>query len=249
MNRQQVDFNLLKARRGEIGASIVTVWAWRRRNSRPQARFIPAIAKVLGWALSDVVEALWGEKIGDPCPCGCGGKKVFSLKWPYTRMLAIEITCECGLVRIRKRQPDGRYHLQLCPRCSRENRRIEKLFTCIGYHVCETYVPCHKTKLMGSRELDGKRYAKAHNPNSAFDEDNQQWQCGSCSNLEWLWKQRKEELLKHVAERHPEIEPLRNQNFRAVETAAERTHQMHTCEASRDRPGDSEQIGSNCRRK
>jgi hypothetical protein len=49
------------------------------------------IADVLAVPLPEVVEAMWRETAGEPCPCGCGGTNVFPEERPEARTLAIEI--------------------------------------------------------------------------------------------------------------------------------------------------------------
>src|SRR5437870_1968231 len=114
---QGIDFNLLSRRHVELGASRTTIQPWRR-GGRPQARFMPKIAETLNLSLVTVVEVLWREKIGDPCQCGCGGKKVFPEKFPTARKLVIEIPCaQCGLKRISK-QGTRASHRKLCRKCA-----------------------------------------------------------------------------------------------------------------------------------
>src|SRR5262245_33600449 len=65
----------------EIGVPKVTAYQWERGSAaaspthRPPARLMSQIADALKVPLSELLESLWREKDGDPCPCGCGGRK------------------------------------------------------------------------------------------------------------------------------------------------------------------------------
>src|SRR5688572_6152881 len=111
---ERIDLDLTPLR-GRLGVSNCTISLWQYGHHRPRWRFLRPIADILGVSLAEVVYALWNERLGDPCPCGCDGIKVLPDKFASSRQLAIEITCECGAKRIRKRHPDGFYHMQLCP--------------------------------------------------------------------------------------------------------------------------------------
>ena len=105
-----------------LGVPKGTVYQWERGSAdprpcyRPAWRLMPQIAEALAVPLHELVEALWREKAGDPCPCGvCGGTKIYPETRPEARTLAIEVPCQkCGVKRIHKRWKTGR-HRKLCP--------------------------------------------------------------------------------------------------------------------------------------
>jgi len=97
---QQIDFDRLRDRRAEIGAARTSIQPWAR-GKRPQAKFIPKIARVLNISLVAAVKALWKENIGELCLCGCGGKTVFPHEFPTARQLVLALPCaRCGKKRI-----------------------------------------------------------------------------------------------------------------------------------------------------
>jgi len=216
---QRIDLDLapLRQRRGELGASTTTISLWQNGHSRPQVRFMPKIAEILNVPLSEVVQAFWKEKIGDPCPCGCPGKQVFSEKRPNATTLAIEIPCECEVTRIRKRSPGGYYHLQLCPQCTRKNRGVKLTdFFCIGYWVGEEHLrtpACPKKKQLRHWEVNRLQYQKDRNPNSRFDQASRTYQCDGCWFFDLNWTKRKKKLIEHVAGKHPKEKVGRIRNL------------------------------------
>ena len=90
--------------------------------------------KLAGLFRLDTVEAvalLWNEKIGDPCPCGCGGKKSLPNRDGATR-LYVELPCkQCGKPRLYQPAKD---HDPLCRACSYASRKVERVtLKCVGY--------------------------------------------------------------------------------------------------------------------
>lgn len=72
--------------------------AWERRVCRPSWRWIEPLAEALNTSVDEVLEHLWGEKPGDPCPLqhGCGGHKVRP-EDPNSHVLPISVLCaRCG---------------------------------------------------------------------------------------------------------------------------------------------------------
>ena len=81
-----------------LGVSLGTVWCWDQ-GDRPRWRYMPELAQFFGVDLAEIVDRLWGERIGDPCQCGCSGKKA-SPKQQKAYNLAIELPCTvCGKIR------------------------------------------------------------------------------------------------------------------------------------------------------
>ena len=60
---------------------------------------IPKLAEAFGLGIPEVITGVWQESVEDPCPCGCGGRKI-PLDDPAARKLLIEIPCvNCGTTR------------------------------------------------------------------------------------------------------------------------------------------------------
>jgi hypothetical protein len=136
----QIDFHLLKQRHDELGAAKTTVNSWKQ-GSRPQARFMPKIAVSLNLPFETLVEALWKERVGDPCPCGCGGKKVFPVKFPTARTLFIELPCaRCRRKRISHQAVQGG-HRKFCQRCAHagEEAHLAVLMKRLGFPESSFY--------------------------------------------------------------------------------------------------------------
>ena len=53
----------------QLGIPKSAAYRWRR-GRRPLWRLMPQIANALNAPLPRVVEGLWTECVGDPCPCG-----------------------------------------------------------------------------------------------------------------------------------------------------------------------------------
>jgi transcriptional regulator with XRE-family HTH domain len=184
-----------------LGVPKGTVYQWergsadRRPSFRPPWRLMPQIADALAVPLPDLVEALWREKAGDPCPCGCGGTKVFPEN-PEARTLAIELPCaKCGIPRIYKHRKKGR-HRKLCPTCATAVERIE--FTCVGYkdHDARRYAKtCPRTMRLRPCEVNARQLLKDNGLKSRFDVSSKTYQCNSCAGAARLLANRERELL------------------------------------------------------
>jgi hypothetical protein len=155
---------------------------------------------------SELLHYLIAWKFGEPCPCKCGGTKVFPEKFPKSMQLAVEITCECGVPRVRKRHPDDFYHLQLCPKCARKDGLVQRTeFACIGWRFVETITRCRKQRELRPWEINVRQKEKDRNAKSRFDQNAHTYQCASCSNLERLWARRKEQILQWWKNRGPGV--------------------------------------------
>src|SRR5215831_17187977 len=165
-----IDLKKLVSLTQRIGVPKSTVYQWQRGRGRPPARLIAQIADVLAVSLSEAVEALWKETVGDPCPCGCGGTKVFPEERPEARTLAIEIPCaKCGLKRVHKRWKESR-HRKLCLRCAASVERIE--FTCVGYqdHNATRHAQtCPGTMTLRPSDVNARQRLKDNGLKSLFD--------------------------------------------------------------------------------
>jgi len=64
----------------QIGAPVQTVSRWEHGGNRPPWQFMPKpkLADIFCVRSEELVERLWGEKVGDPCPKphDCNGKKI-----------------------------------------------------------------------------------------------------------------------------------------------------------------------------
>jgi hypothetical protein len=158
---------------------------------RPPARLLLVIADALKVPVTDLLEKLWGEKDGDACPCGCGGKKSFKHTPPHARTLAIVIPCaKCGTTenRIHKRWKKGR-HRKLCPKCAITVDLIDRICS-----TCGTSKPV-KPHIENARL---RRVAKGLSP--------KEWQCRSCTNIgaPYLKRHIRKKLLEILKGKHPD---------------------------------------------
>ncbi|MGH7783916.1 MAG: hypothetical protein ACREO5_08790 [Candidatus Binatia bacterium] len=115
---EQIDFNLVPLmRRLDVPES--SFYPWLRGEARPPWAILQKIMNSFrhpGISPSDAVKRFWKESVGDPCPCGCGGKKVLPDDHPKARALAIELPCvQCGAIRRYRYQSVVHYkHYKLC---------------------------------------------------------------------------------------------------------------------------------------
>jgi DNA-binding XRE family transcriptional regulator len=183
---QQIDLKNLALLTQRIGVPKSTVYQWQRGRGRPPWRLMPQIADILTVPLPHLVEALWKENVGDPCPCGCGGKKIFP-EFPEARTLAIEIPCaKCGAKRIHKRWKQSR-HRKLCPTCATTVERIE--FTCVGYqdHNASLHArTCPRTMRLRPSDVNARQRLKDNGLKLRFDVSSREYQCNSCAGAERL---------------------------------------------------------------
>ena len=180
-----------------LGVPKGTVYQWERGSAapspsfRPPARLMPQIADALKVPLPEAIEALWKEKVGDPCPCGCGGKKVFPDpdQFPGARALVIELPCanaKCGRKRIYKRWKKSR-HRKLCSTCATAVERIE--FTCVGYqdHNATLHArTCPRTMRLRPCDANARQLLKDNGLESRFDVSAKTYQCNRCASTERL---------------------------------------------------------------
>jgi len=135
-----------------VGVSTDSIRLWEAGKHVPLWERLHAIAEVLKRPDAEVVEGIWNEKVEDPCPCDCGGKKVLPdpSHWPsgsvpvdfkldqlrHARMLPIILPCKCGKVRIylhRKLGAKSKYHR---PRCPSRSRLVDrKRINCVGFQL------------------------------------------------------------------------------------------------------------------
>src|SRR5262245_48607017 len=179
----------------------VTVYQWERGSVaasptyRPPWRLMPLLAETLAVPLPEVVEALWKETVGDPCPCGCGGTKVFPEERPEARTLAIEIPCaKCRTKRIHKRWKTNR-HRKFCPTCASTAERKE--FACGGYrdHDATRYTEtCERSIWLRPGDINARERLKERFPDSRFNASSQTYQCNRCASTERLLKAQEERL-------------------------------------------------------
>jgi hypothetical protein len=132
MIRDQFSRNLIPLLR-RLGVPEQTFYPWLRGDARPPWKRVRQLAdshKRL--SLADLVQTFWKENVGDPCPCGCGGKKIVPEKFPKIRGLVIETPCEkCGSIRTWRRSDR---HYKLCGPCAVSSDRVERIeFTCVGF--------------------------------------------------------------------------------------------------------------------
>jgi DNA-binding PadR family transcriptional regulator len=157
---------------------------------------------VLDRELPELVEKLWREKIGDPCLCRCGGRKIFPDD-PNAIKLVIEIAyAKCGMKRIREQGKQNK-HRKFCKNCGSTVDRIE--FTCVGYkdHNATRHAEtCPGTMLLRPADISSRQWIKAHNPKSSFNAAATTYQCNSCRGAGSLIEAKEERLKKLMAERY-----------------------------------------------
>jgi hypothetical protein len=203
---QQIDLKNLALLTPQSDVPKSTVYQWQRGRGRPPWRLMRQIADVLALSLADAVEVLWKETVEAPCPCGCGGTKVFPEGRPKARTLAIEIPCaKCGLKRIHKRWKKSR-HRKLCLRCAASVERIE--FTCVGYRDHDVTLhaqTCPRTMLLRPSDVSSRQWIKKRFPDSRFDVSTKTYQCNSCAGAERLNAWTEAQLKKARAKKYPNV--------------------------------------------
>jgi DNA-binding XRE family transcriptional regulator len=202
---QQIDLKNLALLTQQIGVPKSTVYQWQRGRGRPPWRLMPQIADALAVPLPQLVEVLWMEKAGDPCPCGCAGTKVFPEN-PEARTLAIELPCaKCGSKRIYKRWKQSR-HRKLCPTCATAVERIK--FTCVGYrdHNATLHArTCPRTMRLRPADINARQLLKDNGLKSRFDVSSAEYQCNRCASTERLLANKEREL-RALAKKFPHID-------------------------------------------
>ena len=97
-----------------------TVGQWDR-GKRPAWRYMPALSKLLGIELNEAVRMMWGEIVGDSCPCQCGGEKVFP---DYDG--ALHLSIRLPLCKMRRRAPAVSHSAEACEGMSNLFVRAER---------------------------------------------------------------------------------------------------------------------------
>jgi len=158
------------------GIPKATFYPWLRDEARPSWLALQKIMNVYrhhGISPLEAVKRFWGEVVGDPCPCGCTGKKVLPDD-PRARTLAIELSCaQCGVIRQYRYQKKTDRHSRLCAVCSRSNERVERIeFTCAGYRdhgVIRHAKNCPRTRLLAPYQIKNRELRKKRKPHLIFD--------------------------------------------------------------------------------
>src|SRR5262245_18841186 len=150
----------------QLGAPIQTVSRWEHGGNRPPWPWMPKLAATFGVPLEEVVERLWGERLGDPCPrhSDCNGIRIRpddplalrTLQPSFRRFaeraltLLVKVICANPICGRSHAYPASGKHPKLCPRCSKMlefdvtgslKERVERTpCTCQGYHRYGTTV-------------------------------------------------------------------------------------------------------------
>ena len=212
-----------------LGVPKGTVYNWERGSAEPHPShrppwwLMPKIAEALGVPVNELVEKLWKEKIGDPCPCGCSGVKIAPDGFPQARELAIELPCgKCPRKRIYRHRKKGR-HRKLCPTCASTAERMK--FTCVGYrdHNATRYAaPCPRIAMLRPFEVNARQLLKDNGLNSRFDAMSRTYQCTFCAGAERLIADREGCLGAPIRSRTQRLRLLRDHhrticpNFKAT---------------------------------
>ena len=151
----------------KLGVQRRKVSSWESNTQAPLWASIRAIAKAFNVTEAECISELWGEEVGDPCPCGCGGSRVLP-RSENARCLGVELPCAmCGPEAIRFHPQRGRgHHRKLCPSCWNKCERVRRIpFNCIGYDDHSV------KKLHANKCLDGKRMLPSEISNYPKQED------------------------------------------------------------------------------
>lgn len=205
------------------GASKDTVRRWARNEFPPRWRHIIALADRFDRNPIELALQLWNDKLGDPCPCGCGGTQV------------LFAACGCnrgdhdGLTRFPTSQPcvdcgAERFHhynnpsYQSCRSCKYGNRRTLE-YTCVGYDFfgrVRHAKTCERSKMMPPGDITASRRAQERSTSKRFgkglfkpgkwdrwfaDPETQTYRCGACSLGSMSLAARKEQVKIVTAER------------------------------------------------
>lgn len=173
-----------------LGVPKGTVYQWERGSAdpgpsyRPPWRIMPQLAAILNATLPELVEALWRETIGDPCPCGCGGRKALPDS-TTAHKLVVKLPCaECGKERF---YPQGKRdrHRKFCG-----EHHVQRIaFTCIGYQdhdATRHALKCRGTIYLRPSDVNARLRLKERFPNSRFSLDTPSYQCNRCGSTERL---------------------------------------------------------------
>lgn len=162
----------------------ITSW---ENGAQPIWRHIPRIAEVFQIDQKACISKLWNENIGDPCPCGCGGTRVYPRN-EGAECLGIELSCtKCQRIRFHRQRGRG-HHRVLCAHCWNTSERVAHVeFTCVGYddHGKTMHAPkCFKKKRLAPYQI--RRYlaknARGISSQRAFlDEVSTNFRCSRCA--------------------------------------------------------------------
>src|SRR3989442_1466560 len=74
--RVRAGYKTLLSLADQIGVGLSQVVEWGRGPQRPMWQHIPKLAEAFGLGVKEVITGVWRESVEDPCPCGCGGRKI-----------------------------------------------------------------------------------------------------------------------------------------------------------------------------
>jgi hypothetical protein len=163
-------------------------WVLRKyvmRQLRPSWGAVQAIASRLRQPVIDVVQILWDEAPGDPCPCGCDGVKAEPAT-PLSRSLPIRRRCRiCGELG----PISGTKHRSYCRRHARVEynataRKAELELRCRGYgkFITEFAAECERKVVLTRRQASARaRTERVEFGVSAIDIEQGFYQCKACS--------------------------------------------------------------------
>ena len=109
-----------------LGYALNSVKDWVDGKRQAQYGHVMSLAEFFHEDLITLETLLLGEKTGDPCPCGCGGKKIRPTNL-RARHLDIRIHClRCGAaVERRDKQRMQNHRVTRCEKCTRIPARCE----------------------------------------------------------------------------------------------------------------------------
>jgi len=182
---------------------------WDNGSLRPRWRYMPGLAKLLKIDLTEVVRKFWSEAVGDPCPCDCGGVKVFPNR-DGAKHLYIDLPCgQCETPRPPYRTMQG--HDELCRACAYKARKQERI-TCIcqGYHSFPYLkIPDHAKRCPLTKDWlpsQAARVKHKKDPGEGYpfvDLERREYRSEYCAGAFRLLRESEENLKRQWKEAHP----------------------------------------------
>ncbi len=127
--RRSADFRTVADLAQALALPKGTVHQWERGSAhrpptnRPSWGQMLRLKEAFRAQLEELVWRLWGEKVGDPAPCGCG--RLAFPERPTAHKLVIKLPCvQCGKERT---YPQGKHyrHRKLCQTCGNSGERAK----------------------------------------------------------------------------------------------------------------------------
>ena len=203
----------------DLGISKNTVRQWNRSDAHPRWKYIRILSERFKLDPSKLVELLWNETVGDPCPCGCGGDKVLP-DYDEARQLYVKTICvKCGKSRIHRGRTQG--HFKLCRQCSYNSRSHGTVeLTCVGYKPFGARAPSFAKSCLPPHRVEKKRktlryYGRTDDDgqHAFIDESAGLYRCKGCAGAISLISKLERDIKKFWALARPYQNPPRIRNL------------------------------------